>query len=163
MRFSKGGGDHELEAQLRDARPAPRPEFSQAIADRVRPRRTGFKPRRNRLRLALAGGLTALVLTPVGASAGLLGIPGLSGLTGSLSNVGAAVTSILNIGQNNVAPQQVQYQCPQQPITVFVLGQIGNVDVLALVRAQLGVSVGIEIISQVQVGNLIQVVVCVAA
>ena len=159
MRFSKAGGDHELEAQLRDARPEPRPEFSQAIADRVRPRRNGLKPGLTRIRLALAAALTALVLTPVAASA--INIPLLRPF--SLPNLGATLTSIVNIGSNNVAAQQVQYQCPQEPITVFVLGQIGNVDVLALVRAQLGISVGIEIVSVTQVGNLIRVVVCVAA
>ena len=54
-----------LEAQLRAARPEPTAEVTQAIADRVRTRQAAGTHRFGRLHLALAGGLTALVLTPV--------------------------------------------------------------------------------------------------
>jgi hypothetical protein len=54
-----------LEAQLRAARPAPTAEVTQAITDRVRTRQADGTRRFGRLHLALAGGLTALVLTPV--------------------------------------------------------------------------------------------------
>lgn len=57
--------DRALDAELRAARPEPRAEVTQAIAERVRPRETAGKRRLGRLHLALAGGLTALVLAPV--------------------------------------------------------------------------------------------------
>jgi hypothetical protein len=57
--------DRALDAELRAARPEPTPEVTQAIADRVRPRQTAGSHRFGRVHLALAGGLTALVLTPV--------------------------------------------------------------------------------------------------
>ena len=57
--------DRALEAQLRAARPEPTPEVTEAIADGVRTRQAAGTRRFGRLHLALAGGLTALVLTPV--------------------------------------------------------------------------------------------------
>ena len=65
MPFWKRDDDRALDAELRAARPRPRAEFTTAIADRVRPRESTDKRHRGRLQLALAGGLTALVLTPV--------------------------------------------------------------------------------------------------
>lgn len=57
--------DRALDAELRAARPEPTPEVTRAIADRVRPRQTAGTHRFGHVHLALAGGLTALVLTPV--------------------------------------------------------------------------------------------------
>ena len=57
--------DRALDAELRAARPEPTAEVTQAIADRVRTRQAAGTRRFGRLHLALAGGLTALVLTPV--------------------------------------------------------------------------------------------------
>ncbi|MEJ7785971.1 MAG: hypothetical protein WKF96_14290 [Solirubrobacteraceae bacterium] len=57
--------DRALDAELRAARPEPSAEVTRAIADRVRPRQAAGTRRFGRLQLALAGGLTALVLTPV--------------------------------------------------------------------------------------------------
>ncbi len=63
-KFWKRGGDRELEAQLRARRPEPRPEVTRAIADRVRPSRSG-REGLSRVPLGLAGGLTAIVLAVV--------------------------------------------------------------------------------------------------
>ena len=155
MAFWKRGGEDELEAQLRTARPEPRPEFTQAIADRVRPRTSPAKRGSRRLSVLMAAGLSALVLTPVAASA--FHVPFVPHL-----DAGTIVASIVNIGTDNDAPTVNQYQCPQDPLTVFVLGQVGEVDILQLVRAQLPVVAGIEVVSAVQVGDLIEVVVCIA-
>ena len=155
MAFWKRGGEDELEAQLRTARPEPRPEFTRAIADRLRPRTSPVKRGSRRLSLLMAAGLSALVLTPVAASA--IHIPGVPHL-----NAGTFVGSFLNIGADADAPTVNQYQCPVDPLTVFVLGQIGEVDILQLVQAQLPVVAGIEVISAVQVGDQIEVLVCVA-
>src|SRR5687767_5005637 len=57
--------DRALDAELRAAAPEPTAEVTRAIADRVRTRQTAGTRRFGRLHLALAGGLTALVLTPV--------------------------------------------------------------------------------------------------
>lgn len=155
MAFWKRGGEDALEAQLRTARPEPSPEFTQAIADRVRPRTSPVKRGSRRLSVLLAAGLSALVLTPVAASA--FHIPGVPHL-----DAGILVTSILNVGTDNDGPTVNQYQCPVDPLTVFVLGQVGEVDILQLVRAQLPVVAGIEVISFTQVGDQIEVLVCIA-
>lgn len=67
--FWKRDADRALDAQLRAARPRPRAEVTTAIvdrvADRVPARDSAGKRHLGRLQLALAGGLTALVLTPV--------------------------------------------------------------------------------------------------
>ena len=84
--------DRDLDAELRAARPEPSDEVTQAIADRVRPRETARRHRFGRLHLALAGGLTALVLTPVVATGfGGIGSFGKATKASSKSN-GAAVS-----------------------------------------------------------------------
>lgn len=66
MKSWKRGGDRDLEAQLRAARPEPRPELTQAIADRMRSSRSsGFLQAVSRVPLGLAGGLTAVFLAVV--------------------------------------------------------------------------------------------------
>lgn len=159
MAFWKRGGEDELEAQLRTARPEPRPEFTRAIADRVRPRTSPVKRGSRRLSVLLAAGLSALVLTPVAASA--FHIPFVPHLPG-VPDAATIVASFVNIGADNDAPTVSQYQCPVDPLTVFVLGQVGEVDILQLVRAQLPVVAGIEVISFTQVGDQIEVLVCIA-
>lgn len=62
MRRTRRGSDRDIEAQLRDERPEPRPELTRAIADRVRPRRRGLMGGLARVPLTPAAGLTAIVL-----------------------------------------------------------------------------------------------------
>jgi hypothetical protein len=81
--------DRALDAALRAARPEPSPEVTQAIADGVRPRRTAGTHRFARLHLALAGGLTALVLTPVVA----MGFGGLGSIVKHKTKHSAALVS----------------------------------------------------------------------
>ena len=83
--------DRDLDAKLRAARPEPTAEVTQAIADRVRTRQTAGTRRFGRLHLALAGGLTALVLTPVVAT-GFGGI-GTFGKTTKSAKAGAKTTA----------------------------------------------------------------------
>jgi len=61
----KRDADRALDGELRAARPRPRAEFTQAIADRVRSRDSAGKRRFGRLQLALGVGLSALFLAPV--------------------------------------------------------------------------------------------------
>lgn len=74
--------DSALEDELRAARPQPRAEVTQNIADRVRPRRSVLKRRASRLQLALAGSIAALAFTPVVA----MGVGGFNGFGGLKSN-----------------------------------------------------------------------------
>jgi hypothetical protein len=66
----KQDGDRALEDELRAARPEPRVEVTQAIADDVRPRHSLLKRRIGRVQLVMAGGVAALALTPVVALSG---------------------------------------------------------------------------------------------
>ncbi|MEA2193578.1 MAG: hypothetical protein QOG42_12 [Solirubrobacteraceae bacterium] len=84
--------DRALDGELRAARPEPSAAVTQAIADRVRPRQTAGKHRFGRLHLALAGGLTALVLTPVVAT-GFGGIGSLGKTTKASTKSSAALKS----------------------------------------------------------------------
>ena len=81
--------DRALDAALRAARPEPSPEITRAIADGVRPRRTAGTHRFARVHLALAGGLTALVLTPVVA----MGFGGLGSIVKHKTKHNAALVS----------------------------------------------------------------------
>ena len=85
-------GDRALDAELRAARPEPSDAITQAIAERVRPRETAGRQRFGRLHLALAGALTALVLTPVVAT-GFGGFGSLGKSTKASSKSGTAVMS----------------------------------------------------------------------
>ena len=69
-RFWKRGGDRDLEARLRGARPEPTPEVTRAIADQVSPRRSGLIGGLGRIPVTAAGGLTAMVLIAVVALGG---------------------------------------------------------------------------------------------
>lgn len=62
MSFSKRHADHELERRLRADRPEPGAELTQAISDRVRPRRRRVRGGLH-VPLGLAGGVSAIVLT----------------------------------------------------------------------------------------------------
>ncbi len=57
--------DSDLEQQLRAGRPEPKPELTEQIADRVRPRRSGFVRGLNRVPLGVAGVFSAGVLVAV--------------------------------------------------------------------------------------------------
>ena len=92
------GSDRALDAELRAARPEPSAEVTQAIADRVRPRETAGQRRFGRLHLALAGGLTALVLTPVVAT-GFGGIGSLGKTTKAKKKAGIAQISKARTGR----------------------------------------------------------------
>ena len=88
MPFWNRDSDRALDADLRAARPEPSADVTQAIADRVRPRETAGKHRVGRMHLALAGGLTALVLTPVVATGfGGIGSLGKSTKAGTKSSI----------------------------------------------------------------------------
>jgi len=96
----KRDGDRALEDELRAARPEPRLEVTRSIADRVRPRDSAGKRRFGRLQLAVAGGLTALVLTPVVATGfGGLGTFGKSSKAGTSSSASALLKSRAGSGK----------------------------------------------------------------
>lgn len=69
MRFRFRNEDRELEAALRANRPAPRPEFVAALAERVES--TAPKTQHSTLRLGFAGGLTAALLVALASFGGL--------------------------------------------------------------------------------------------
>lgn len=71
MAFWKRDRDSELDAQLRAARPEPRPEVTHAIADDLRGRRSGLMRGFGRVPLGLAGGLSALMVAAVIALGGV--------------------------------------------------------------------------------------------
>ena len=71
MRFWKRGGNSDLEARLRDARPEPGTEVTRAIVDRVRPSRRGFIGGLARLPLSLAVAMTMIVVVVAVALGGL--------------------------------------------------------------------------------------------
>lgn len=100
MRSGKRDGDRALEDVLRAARPQPPPEVTRSIADRVRPRDSAGRRRFGRLQLAVAGGLTALVLTPVVATGfGGLGTFGKSSKAGTSSSASALLKSRAGSGK----------------------------------------------------------------
>jgi hypothetical protein len=99
MQSWKRDGDHALDEALRAARPEPRAEFAQAIADQLpAPESGGRKRRAGRLRLALAGSIAALAITPVVALG--FGFGGFGGLkSSSVQNVFKAQDRSASIAQ----------------------------------------------------------------
>jgi len=87
----KRDADRVLEAELRAARPRPRAEVTQAIADRVRSRDNAGKRRFGRLPLALGVGLSTLFLAPV-VAAGFGGL-GTNGKSAKLTSSERALYS----------------------------------------------------------------------
>ena len=122
----KHDDDRALEAELRAARPQPRAEVTQAIADRVRPRRSATRRRFGKMQLALAGGITALALTPVAA----MGF-GLDGLRNVL-NPGIFVNLVIpNDDDDAVANQYTEAECDALvDLAADVLGIPINLEVL---------------------------------
>ena len=132
--------DRALEAALRAARPQPRAEVTQAIADRVRPRRSATRRRFGKMQLALAGGITALALTPVAA----MGF-GFDGLRNAL-NPGIVLNLVIpNDDDDAVVNQYTEAECDALvdlasdlagiPINLEVLQQPG---LRALLQLNLG-------------------------
>lgn len=104
-RFWKRGGDRDLEAQLRGARPEPRPEITRAIAGHVRPRRGGLIGGLGRIPLTMAGGLTAMVLIAVVALGGASYPLDAASKVLQLENL-KVITPSINYGSNTPTNQQ---------------------------------------------------------
>jgi hypothetical protein len=67
--WKRGGKPLDLEAELRAARPEPRPEFLLALGDRVRG--DAHRSRAGGFRLVFAGALTAVMLVALGSVGGI--------------------------------------------------------------------------------------------
>lgn len=111
MRRTRRGSDRDIEAQLRDARPEPRPEVTRAIADRVRPRRRGLMGGLGRVPLTPVAGLTAIVLAVALALGG--GTAALN-TAGDALNVRKAKTKVAE------APSIQQYE--EEDVVICVYG-----------------------------------------
>ena len=66
-KFWKRHGELDLEGELREARPEPRPEFLQMLSERVGERRRSYRG----VRMALAASVVAILLVAVAAVGGI--------------------------------------------------------------------------------------------
>jgi hypothetical protein len=81
--FKKRGDFDDIERQLLDARPEPRPEFVEEVVDRTQPERRQWAPLRLRFGAAAAvtGLFVSLVIALGGVSAPVNAVKGIAGFS----------------------------------------------------------------------------------
>jgi hypothetical protein len=89
--------ESDLEAELRRSRPQPQPEFLALLADRVGSRQR--RATRPALRLAVAGGLTAVLLIALAA---------VGGLGAAAAGVKAAATAVSGVATAQKKPHVIK-------------------------------------------------------
>ncbi|MGI8728867.1 MAG: hypothetical protein ACR2LK_02550 [Solirubrobacteraceae bacterium] len=136
-----------------------RPVASNFALDRVMTRAQGARSARRSSLLWRSSAPRAPKKSIAVGIAALLAMAGMAGAAGALTlipiNVGSLVTS-------DPDASLAQYtECPTAPLTVFVDGQVGEVDVLAELQFLFPTAESIDIIAEVQAGDQINVLACI--